>query len=66
MPMNSPLLVLQHFLAASFKSYVFKCRIKSESYQDESRLKVSCLSLTPVDYVAEGRFLLDEIARLRY
>jgi hypothetical protein len=42
-----------------------RCRIVSESYQEESRLKTSCLKLDPTDYVAEGRSLLQRIAALR-
>ena len=38
-----------------------RCRIQSESYQEESRLKASCLKLDATDYVAEGRTLLQAI-----
>lgn len=57
-PPATPLFLSPH--AAAFRS------IKAESYNEESRLKVSCLSLTEVDFVAEGQLLLGEIARLRY
>ena len=42
-----------------------RCRIASESYNDESRLKTSCLRLEPCDWVTEGRTLLDDIASMR-
>lgn len=54
----------QHFISQSFKSYHLKCRIKSENYNDEDRLKVSCSALTPVDYVQEGNAMLQEISKL--
>jgi len=53
------------FLSNSFKQYVLRCRIKAESYNDEQRLKVSCTNLTPVDFVTEGRAMLEEITKLR-
>jgi len=55
----------QHFLNSSFKTYLLRCRIKNEHYQDEARLKVSCVSLNSVDFVAEGRSLLEEIQMMR-
>lgn len=53
-----------HFMSHSFKSYHLKCRIKSENYNDEERLKVSCSGLTPVDYLQEGIAMLKEINKL--
>lgn len=44
-----------------FKTYILKCRVKSETYMEENKLKVSALQLTPLDWVGEGRSLLDEI-----
>lgn len=54
----------QHFMAASFKPLMLKARIKSELYQDEQRMKVSAQHVAPMDYVAEGRAMLDEIRQL--
>ncbi|WAR01828.1 RFA1-like protein [Mya arenaria] len=52
------------FEEASFKSYVFKLRAKVETYNDESRLKVGCTNASPIDYVEDGKRLLDEINKL--
>ena len=51
--------------SCSFSSYQMRCRIQSEMYQDESRLKTSCLKLDPTDWLSEGRTLLQEIAAMR-
>jgi len=55
----------QHFIASSFKQYNLKCRIKSETYNSEARVKVSCNAITPVDFVVEGHSLLEEIRTMR-
>eukprot|EP00042_Codosiga_hollandica_P049393 m.573309 g.573309 ORF g.573309 m.573309 type:complete len:407 (+) comp57876_c0_seq1:761-1981(+) len=49
---------------ATFKTHLFKCRAKMEHYQDEQRVKVSCLSVMPVDFVKECDFLIAEIKKL--
>ena len=55
----------RHFSTKQFECYIMRCRIASESYNDESRLKTSCLRLEPCDWVTEGRTLLDDIASMR-
>jgi len=50
-----------HFINHSFKQYKMKVRIKSEQYNDENRLKVQAIELKPLDYLTEGRTLLNEI-----
>eukprot|EP00003_Mantamonas_plastica_P022780 TRINITY_DN3945_c0_g1_i2.p1 TRINITY_DN3945_c0_g1~~TRINITY_DN3945_c0_g1_i2.p1 ORF type:complete len:551 (-),score=202.83 TRINITY_DN3945_c0_g1_i2:80-1732(-) len=52
------------FQAACFKQYVIKLRAKEEIYNDVSRVKCAIQSLDPIDYVAESKNLLDEIASL--
>ena len=41
-----------------------KLRVKSDTYQDEQRLKISAVASAPLDFCAEGRTLLQEIAEL--
>ncbi|GAB1608186.1 replication protein A 70 kDa DNA-binding subunit-like [Argonauta hians] len=49
------------FQEASFKSFVFKCRAKFETYNDESRLKNYCMGVTPVDWKSYGQRLITQI-----
>jgi len=55
----------RYLIDHSFKSYTMKGRVKNEMFQDEAKLKISCTQLTPLDYVATGRALLQDIAALR-
>jgi len=50
-----------YFLAHSFKTFIMKCRVKSETYMEEQKLKVSALACQPVDWSKEGRGLLAEM-----
>ncbi|XP_033126766.1 replication protein A 70 kDa DNA-binding subunit-like [Anneissia japonica] len=52
------------FTEALFKSYIFKMRIKMETYNEESRLKNSCISAAPVDFKEYSRRLITEINKL--
>ena len=54
-----------HFILHSFKSYMMKCRVKNETYMEEQKLKIAAMNLTPIDYLSEGRTLLQEIHQLR-
>ena len=45
--------------------YNLKCRVKSEMYMDEAKLKVSAIGISAVDRVSEGRSLLQEIGQLK-
>lgn len=47
---------------AAFKSFVFRLRTKMETYNDESRLKTSVVSITPINYVDYTKKLLKDIA----
>jgi len=55
----------RYLIDHSFQSYTMKGRVKNEMFQDEAKLKISCTQLTPLDYVATGRALLQDIAALR-
>lgn len=55
----------RHFIASSFSTYMLRGRVKSEMYNDEARLKVSCTGLQPIDFLSEGQQLLREIHQMR-
>ena len=42
-----------------------KCRVKNETYMEEQKLKVSAVTLQPIDWLSEGRTLLQEIYALQ-
>ena len=50
------------FLRHTFKQVVMTMKVKNETYMDESRLKATCQRMQIVDYKAETRRLLTEIA----
>lgn len=52
------------FEAATHKTYIFKLRAKVETYNGESRLKVVCMNANPLNFVEDGKRLLDEINKL--
>jgi hypothetical protein len=45
-----------------FKSVMFKCRAKAETYQDES-VKVTGVMASAIDPVAESKYLIEQIKR---
>ena len=47
---------------AFFKQYVCKVRAKSETWEDKSRVKCAILDMKPVDFKAESKMLLEQIA----
>lgn len=49
------------FAAALFKQYHVKCRIKMETHNDTSRVKVSVNSISPINYTTECNQLIDAI-----
>jgi replication factor A1 len=49
------------FKSANFQEFIMTLRCKVESYNDESRLKISVQRMTPIDYVAESRELISAI-----
>jgi replication factor A1 len=49
------------FARAMYTEWIFRCRVKNEVYNEESRVKTSVMGLHPVDYAKES---LDIIAAL--
>ncbi|KAJ2030982.1 Replication factor A protein 1 [Coemansia sp. S610] len=43
----------QKIADATFKEYWFRCKAKSETYNEATRVKISASSIHPIDYVAE-------------
>ncbi|XP_038058946.1 replication protein A 70 kDa DNA-binding subunit-like isoform X3 [Patiria miniata] len=52
------------FEKASFESYVFRMRIKMESYNEEARLKCTCMSVKPIDVKEQSKKLIMDIRTL--
>ncbi|XP_041864568.1 replication protein A 70 kDa DNA-binding subunit-like isoform X2 [Melanotaenia boesemani] len=52
------------FQKANFTTHVFKNRVKLETYNDESRVKVTVLEVLPVDHREYSRRLLRNIHKL--
>ncbi|KAJ1841383.1 Replication factor A protein 1 [Coemansia sp. RSA 2708] len=42
---------------ATFREFMFRCRAKSETFNDNTRVRISAVGLQPVDYVAEAHRL---------
>eukprot|EP00002_Diphylleia_rotans_P000475 TRINITY_DN1024_c0_g1_i6.p1 TRINITY_DN1024_c0_g1~~TRINITY_DN1024_c0_g1_i6.p1 ORF type:complete len:441 (-),score=94.41 TRINITY_DN1024_c0_g1_i6:113-1435(-) len=51
--------------AASYRPYVFRMMAKTETYQDEAKVKCQIRQINPINYAHESRLLLDDIRRLR-
>ncbi|XP_072044215.1 replication protein A 70 kDa DNA-binding subunit-like isoform X2 [Amphiura filiformis] len=54
----------QVFQDASFKPYIFKMRVKMETYNDEARLKCTCVNAQPLDYKEYSKKLIMDIRNL--
>ncbi|XP_065830843.1 replication protein A 70 kDa DNA-binding subunit-like [Oscarella lobularis] len=52
------------FSDATFKLYNFRLRIKMETYNDEQRLKCTCLGLSKLNFREEASTLMDRIKQL--
>jgi len=52
------------FSEVLFKSYAFSIRAKIDTYQDQSRLKCTLTSCTPIDFVADSKSLIAGIQKL--
>ncbi|ESQ39667.1 hypothetical protein EUTSA_v10000781mg [Eutrema salsugineum] len=50
---------------AAFTKYIFKLKIKEETYSDEQRVKATVVKAEKVNYSSDTRFLLDAINKLR-
>jgi len=49
------------FSAALYKYFTFKLKIKEESYNDQSRVKATIISVDPVDFREESQRLIQQI-----
>ncbi|CAK9301248.1 unnamed protein product [Gordionus sp. m RMFG-2023] len=54
----------EKFQNGIFKSYIFKLRAKVETFNEETRLKVTCMSAKPVNFSEYNKRLIDEITKL--
>ncbi|KAM7374453.1 hypothetical protein PAMP_007109 [Pampus punctatissimus] len=52
------------FQKANFKTHIFKNRVKLETYNDEARVKVTVMEVTPIDHREYSRRLLSNIRKL--
>ncbi|XP_016897206.1 replication protein A 70 kDa DNA-binding subunit-like isoform X2 [Cynoglossus semilaevis] len=52
------------FQKANFKTYIFKNKVKLETYNDESRVKVTVMEVKPIDHREYSRTLLSNIRKL--
>uniref|UniRef100_A0A667IF75 Replication protein A subunit n=1 Tax=Lynx canadensis TaxID=61383 RepID=A0A667IF75_LYNCA len=51
------------FQNANFRTFIFKIRVKLETYNDESRIKATVMDVKPVDYREYGKRLIMNIKR---
>ncbi|KAG2205081.1 hypothetical protein INT47_002175 [Mucor saturninus] len=49
---------------ALFQTFNFKVRAKTESYNDLTRVKYSCVSVSPIDFLQESKNLVTAIEKL--
>jgi len=49
------------FSKANFTDWIFTCKAKQEMVQEDMRVKITVVSIHPVDYAKEGRSLLQSI-----
>jgi len=49
------------FAQATYSDWILKCKVKQEMVGEEQRVKTSIVGLSPVDYVAESRNLLQSL-----
>eukprot|EP01147_Barroeca_monosierra_P001107 gene1107-4335_t len=46
---------------AQFQAWKLKCRAKADTYQDDTRVRVSVVSVEPLNFVEEARYLISQI-----
>ncbi|KAF9349825.1 Replication factor A protein 1, partial [Mortierella sp. AD094] len=49
------------FDKATFKSYIFRCRAKQETYGDEAKTRFTIVAATPLSWVDESKHILKEL-----
>ncbi|KAK3309091.1 uncharacterized protein B0T15DRAFT_566003 [Chaetomium strumarium] len=52
------------FEAANCRKWAFRCRAKMETYSDQPRLRYQVMSVSPLDYRAEGHKLAEMIKQM--
>ena len=52
------------FESARFKDYIMRFRVKAETYGEETRVRVTCMRMTPVSYASEAKNLCKAIDSL--
>lgn len=57
---------MQKFGEASFKRFTFTIRARSEVFQDEMRVKHTCVSVTPLNYKTHLAHLIDKVSKLAH
>lgn len=50
---------------ALFNKYLFKLKVKEETFSDEQRVKSTVVKAEKLNYISETRFLLDLVGKLR-
>ncbi|CAK9822669.1 Replication protein A 70 kDa DNA-binding subunit [Anthophora retusa] len=55
---------LEKFGDATFKSFLFKLRVKLEVFNDENRLRATCVNVSPIDYKMYNNHLIAGIKEL--
>ncbi|XP_016913881.2 replication protein A 70 kDa DNA-binding subunit [Apis cerana] len=54
----------EKFSEATFKSFIFKIRVKVEVFGDENKLRATCLGVSPMDYKLYNNHLITQIKEL--
>ncbi|KAG0062701.1 Replication factor A protein 1, partial [Podila epicladia] len=49
------------FDRATFKSHIFRCRAKQETYGDEAKIRYTIIDASPVNWVDESKLLLNKL-----
>ncbi|EPZ35720.1 Replication factor A domain-containing protein [Rozella allomycis CSF55] len=49
---------------STYKTFLFRIRAKSESYNGETRVRYNVMSISPIDYVKDAEYLLSKINSL--
>jgi replication factor A1 len=52
-----------HFAKALCSEWIFKCRVKQELHNEETKVKTTVLRMDPVDYAPETQQLLQDLAK---
>ncbi|EFA09711.2 replication protein A 70 kDa DNA-binding subunit [Tribolium castaneum] len=60
---TDPDTVANMFEEAQFKQFIFKCRAKIETYNDEQKMKTVVVTVAPVDYEEYNAYLVDRIEK---